>query len=240
MEIQVKLAAALPKTMDTNGLGDQHTNRKLYQEKIRSGTVPPRVAIVVFGDIEAARTKDGEGRVTHTIAWIEPVTSDDARRVVEKMLPEEHSRRTSAFVLPHELATLLRDAFADLPVTDEQRDEREERERERMTPADELRRHLDVVHGIDGTAVLTETEAAAKHQAEHDGGDLGPLEHRAEWTGWSRADLEAEEFAADDRGDVDSAALAANGDAFDDEAEAATGGLDEDYGRDLDDEDDDR
>lgn len=247
-ELIVKLAAALPKG-EANGLGDYATSEEAFRKKIQHRYDAPKVALVVIGVREAKAGKDGIDTVTHEILRVEPVTTTEGRRQAEQMLIDEYAARTGQGVLPFDLSQLSKAAFADLPKTAEQIDQAQEREREHMSPLDELRRHLEIVHGTKGARTLTDTEAEEEHRKDHDGGQLPEaLAHEPDWHGWSRADLEQAEIETDDLPD----AVAAVADApaedqptlFDDDAQGdfptneEIEGPDPDLGKDLDDEDD--
>jgi hypothetical protein len=195
---KVKTSMALPKD-DGNGLeGDLATN---IVETVLSGRqVRPRVALLVF-DAGIEVKPDSTTSVTVRALQVLPVVGKDNRRQLEVMLRDEYCAQTGALSLPFELDLLLRQTFGDLPKTAEQIDEDQALQRETMTAADELRQHLRVVHGTDGTAGMTEAEARAAHDADHaDGGAVLPeaLRHEPGWIGWSRADLELAEIQAEE------------------------------------------
>ncbi len=196
-EYTIKLSATLPKGSDPNGFDDAFLAQELCDSQLRTGTTAPRVALLVYGVKTAERMKDGNHRATVEPRWIEPVDTEAGRRLAERLLGDEFLHRTGAGMLPYELAALLKSAFADLPRTHEEIDEGEERERENMSPLDELKRHLERVHGVENARSLTETEVEEKHRADHEGLALGPLNHDPEWHGWTRADLEAAEIETD-------------------------------------------
>jgi hypothetical protein len=202
-EYRVKLAAALPKT-DANGL-DYTIVAELAEAGLAQHHVAPRVAILVYDLKKAEVDADGVATAVLRIRRIEPVLTNDGRRAVEGLLDTEYSNRTGNALMPHELAQLSKDAFADLPRTPEEIDEREAREQDLMSPTDELRRHLTVVHGAEGAHLLTAEGADEQHRSDHDGNRLGEAAHDAEWTGWTRADLEiaAAEGAENEPGDSD-------------------------------------
>lgn len=248
-ELIVKLAGQLPKG-DANGVADYTLAEKLYQDKIEKRSQAPRVALVIYKVREAKVGKDDIDTVTLEVSRIEPVSTVEGRRKAEAMFDDEYAARTGQAIPPFELAQLSKSAFADLPRTTAQIDEQEEKERDRMSAADELRRHLERVHGAREAHLLTAEAASSQHEADHrtDMFTTGPLAHEEGWIGWSRADLELAEIDADDlpnRGDAgqDDGALPLEAPLFDDgmrEAADDETEPDPDYGRDLDDEDADR
>jgi hypothetical protein len=188
-EYKVKLAAALPKT-DANGL-DYTIVSELAEAGLAQRHVAPRVAILVYDLKKAEVDADGVATAVLRIRRIEPVLTNIGRREIEGLLGTEYSNRTGNALIPHELAQLSKDAFADLPRTIEEIDEQEAREQDLMSPTDELRRHLTVVHGTEGAHLLTAEGADEQHRADHDGALLmGEAAHDVEWTGWTRVDLE--------------------------------------------------
>jgi hypothetical protein len=188
-EYKVKLAAALPK-MDANGL-DYTITAELAEAGLAQHHVAPRVAILVYDLKKAEVDADGVATAVLRIRRVEPVQTNDGRRAVEGLLESEFSHRTGSPTVPYELAVLSRDAFADLPRTPEEIDEKEAREQDMMSPTDELRAHLRVVHGTEDAHLLTAEGADEQHRADHDGALLmGSAAHEADWIGWTRADLE--------------------------------------------------
>jgi hypothetical protein len=187
-EYHVKLAAGLPKT-EANGL-DYTIVAELAEAGLAKHHVAPRVAILVYDLKKAEADGDGAATAVLRIRRIEPVQTNDGRRAIEGLLETEFSHRTGSPIPPYELATLSRDAFADLPRTPEEIDEREAREQDLMSPTDELRAHLRVVHGTEDAHLLTAEGADEQHRADHEGHTLGELEHEVDWIGWTRADLE--------------------------------------------------
>jgi hypothetical protein len=198
-ELIVKLAGQLPKG-ESNGLADLATNLAVYRDKMEHRYLPPRVALVVYDVREAKAGKDGIDVVTYEVSRIEPVTTTAGRRLAEQMLEDEFSARTGQAIMPFELAQLSKAAFADLPRTPDEIDEKQARERDLMSPTDELRKHLSVVHGVTDAHLLTAEGADSRHDADHETNMFldGPLAHEKDWVGWTRADLEEAEIEADD------------------------------------------
>jgi hypothetical protein len=97
-----------------------------------------------------------------------------------------------------------------------------------MSPDDELRQHLDRVHGRENAHLLIDSEAEHLHRTDHDGGLPVALNHDPEWIGWTRADLEAATAETDDENSDE-----ATGEPTNEDIE----GPDPDLGKDLDDED---
>lgn len=196
-EYKVKLAAALPKG-ESNGFADYVIVGDLAETTIGERSVQPRVALLVY-DVKKTEIDPDDGTKTVVLRMrrVQPVTTVEGRRQAEQMLADEFSAQTGQAMLPYDLSALSKSAFADLPRSTEEIDEKESREQDMMSPTDELRRHLERVHGTGEAHLLTAEAAEEKHRADHDGGVLGPLTHDVEWTGWTRADLEAAEFEAD-------------------------------------------
>lgn len=198
-EYKVKLASKLPKG-ELNGF-DYTIISELAEAGLAMRSTSPRVAILVYG-LNKSEGDPANGTATAVLGVlrVEPVLTNAGRRAVEELLVSEFSHRTGAAILPFEAVALSKAAFADLPRTVEEIDEREAREQDLMSPTDELRRHLAVVHGVGDAHLLTAEGADEKHRADHDGDVLGPLAHEANWIGWTRADLEAAEFEAEESG----------------------------------------
>jgi hypothetical protein len=249
MEYKVRLTAALPKG-PANGWDDVQIAEALARARVEQRTELPRVAIIVYGVRNAEISKDHVTTAVLEILRVQPVISEQGRRAVEVMLADEYAEQTGEMMLPFDLASLSKSAFADLPRTASEIDQTEEDERDGMSPTDELRRHLERVHGRDDAASLTALEAEHRHEADHDGDLPDVLAHDREWMGWTRADIEAAtaetdgEEPDDDAGHGDLpmntegrivAALESDDDGTptNDEIE----GPDPDYGKDLDDED---
>lgn len=242
-----KLSGALPKGT-SNGFADDVLAEELWSAKIEGRNVQPRAAVIIYDVAEAKVNKDGDHVVTCRILRIQPVSSLTNRRALEKVLISEYREQTGAHLLPYDVESVAKQAFIDLPKTDEEIDAIEADEQDHMSPTDELRRHLERVHGIAEAGTFTPEEADSRHTADHDGDMPDVLQHDREWLGWTRADLEATEAEADDDGGdnphpsgtgeeySDPAPL--RDDVLDDEHEAAAGGPDPDYGRDLDNEGD--
>jgi hypothetical protein len=208
-EYRVKLAAALPKG-ESNGFADYTIVGALAETTIEGHSVQPRVALMVY-DVKTTGIDpdDGTKTVVLRIRRVQPVLTVEGRRQAEQMLADEFAAQTGQAMLPYDLSALSKSAFADLPRSTEEIDQREADEQDLMSPTDELRRHIEVVHGSEDARTMTAEEAEEKHRADHDGDVLGPLDHDREWFGWTRADLEQAEFQADDTsvGDADNAAM---------------------------------
>jgi hypothetical protein len=187
-EYKVKLAAALPKS-DANGL-DYTIIADLAEAGLAKEHVSPRVALLVYDLKKADVDADGVATAVLRIRRIEPVTTNDGRRAVECLLDTEYRHRTRSPMMPYELSSLSKSTFADLPRTTEEIDEKEAREQDLMSPTDELRRHLERVHGVEDADLLIAEGADERHRTDHEGDELGPLAHDSEWMGWTRADLE--------------------------------------------------
>ncbi len=192
MDYIAKMAAALPKESDLNGFADQHgpLTEDLWGTYIEGKFVRPRVALLVYGVEDAAANKKGERVVKLVAQQIQPVLSTEGRQLIETVLRLEYEAAHGS-LLPHTVKTLWKQVFADLPRTPEQIDEMEERERDTMSPGDELRAHLERGHGAGDVEFLSDEEAAKRHDADHQQGRLPEtLQHAPDWIGWSRADLE--------------------------------------------------
>lgn len=195
-EYTIKLAGALPKG---DGNGFSFTDAAgLAEEALSGGETPPRVALVVYGVKKAEVDKDGVKTTTLEVLRVEPVNTLDGRRQVEALLAAEYAARTGNDTLPFELVRLNKAAFADLPRTTAEVDAEQERERDMMSPADELRRHMVVVHGRPEAEGWTDAEAQQHHDAEHEADGMPEaLKHDRGWHGWTRADLELAEVETD-------------------------------------------
>lgn len=187
----IKLAAALPKG-ELNGFLDGVLAEDLCT-KVTEGRVPaPMVAILVL-DIKKVEVDPESGaRTAHLrIRRAQPVLGTESRRKAEEVLFDEYSIEHGP-VLPFDVQSVTKAAFADLPRSTEEVDQLEEREREGMSPADELRKHLERVHGRTESHLLTDGEAEEQHRSDHDGNfllEVGSV-HADDWHGWTRADLE--------------------------------------------------
>lgn len=222
-EFAIKLAGALPKG-DPNGWADPQLAEELARTVTEGRSVQPRVAVVVYDAKAVNVATDGEVTVTVRVRRVQPVSSMTNRRTIEQVLLTEYREQTGAAMLPFDVEAVTKQAFVDLPKTDEEIDAEEADEQDRMSPTDELRRHLERVHGVAEAHLLTAEEADAKHEAEHDGDMPEVLAHDRDWLGWTRVDLEAAQAESDGREEV-----------LRDETDAAAVS-DDDYGRDLDDE----
>jgi hypothetical protein len=212
-EYKVTLAGALPKG-EGNGFDQYALAEALFRSRAENRAEQPRVALIVYGIRNADHGKDGINTTKIETLIAEPVGTEAGRRLVEQLLTDEYAARTGQAMMPYELAALLKATFADLPRTAAEIDETEAREQDLMSPTDELRKHLERVHGVEKAHLLTAEEADSRHQADHEGLQLGPLAHEEDWIGWTRADLEAAEFEADDRpADTEDRAVAALGSA---------------------------
>jgi hypothetical protein len=217
-EFIIKLAGALPKAeAQTNGWDDTLLAQELWETKIEGRHVQPRVAIVIYGVQEAKVDKKGDQVVTVDVRRVQPVAIVDSRRAIEEILTAEYRAQSGAHILPYEVEQITKAAFIDLPRTTEEIDAREAEELDHMSPTDELRRHLERVHGHDGAHLYTSEDADSKHRADHDGGLAEGLAHAEDWIGWTRADIE---LAAGDGEDdsVESAERSMQADADQDDA----------------------
>lgn len=217
-EFIIKLAGALPKAeAQTNGWDDTMLAQELWETKIEGRHVQPRVAIVIYSVQEAKVDKKGDQVVTVDVRRVQPVAIVDSRRAIEEILTAEYRAQSGAHILPYEVEQITKAAFIDLPRTTEEIDAREAEELDHMSPTDELRRHLDRVHGHGGAHLYTSEDADSKHRADHDGGLAEGLAHAEDWIGWTRADIE---LAAGDGEDdsVESAERSMQADADQDDA----------------------
>lgn len=231
---QIKLSATLPKGM-LNGF-DEELAEELADLREARQRITPRAAVFLYDVQDIVLNADGSRTVRLRIRRAQPITLHDGRKAVAQALHDEIAARTGGDV-PVELADLSKHAFADVAESVEERDQREEAEREGMHPFDEMRRHLERVHGVENADTMTEFEAETRHKSDHEPGVLPEgLQHDEDERFWTWADIEArtEDDASDDNaGAVHSGWMPA--DIADDESRAA-GGDDSDYGRDLDDE----
>ncbi len=186
----IKLAAALPKGEGVNGFDDDALAGDLWTAKIEGRSGTPRVAIIVYGVKEAKVDKNGDRVSVVEALRVQPVKTEAGRREVESLLLSEYVAEHGD-ILPFDVTHVTKPAFADLPRSTDEVDQEEERERENMSPHDELRRHLERVHGRADAHLLTDGEADHRHEADHDGDMPNELQHDREWIGWTRADIEA-------------------------------------------------
>jgi hypothetical protein len=201
-EYKVKLAAALPKA-EANGFDDYTISAALAATVTEGRSVQPRVALLVYDVKKVEVDPEGTETVHLRMRRVQPVLTVEGRRQAEQMLADEFAGQTGQALLPYDLSALSKSAFADLPRSTEEIDEKEAREQDMMSPTDELRRHLERVHGTEEAHLLTAEATEEKHRADHEGDALGPLAHDAGWFGWTRADLEAAEFEADESGSAE-------------------------------------
>lgn len=204
-EFIMKLAGALPKGEGVNGFDDAELVGDLWETKVEGRFTQPRVAIVIYGVKEAKVDSKGDRVVTAEVLRVQSVKTIEARRAIEAMLREEYIAEHGDMI-PFDVKQATAPAFADLPKETDEIDAEEERERETMSPQDELRRHLERVHGRADAHLLTDGEAEHRHTADHDGDLPGELQHDREWIGWTRADIEAataEEEGGDPHADED-------------------------------------
>ena len=206
MDYKIRLTAALPKG-DLNGWDDRQLAEEVGETRIQRRNEQPRVALVVY---ETRETSTGKGGVVTTvleIARVQPVQTLVGRAIVSRLLDEEYDAQRGTMP-SHEVHALSKRAFVDLPRDTAEIDQEEAAEQDTMSPTDELRRHLERVHGRAEAAGLTALEAEQLHEADHVGGLSEVLAHNVEWMGWTRADLEA---AADMAEDEPAAAFASGG-----------------------------
>jgi hypothetical protein len=228
-EYRIKLGAALPKG-DPNGWDDTVLAKALADVVTDGHELPPRTAVIIYDAKDVKIGTDGTITVTARVRLVQPVSTLGGRRALKEVLTNERRVQTGAAVAPFDVDSVVKAAFVDLPRTDEEIDVEEAEEQDRMSPIDDLRRHLERVHGVAGVAGLTATELAAKHNANHDGGLPDALAHEPTWIGWTRADLEAAEV---EYTPAESEPTTADGP---NEHDGGEQGHDPDLGRDLDDE----
>jgi hypothetical protein len=190
MEYKVRLTAALPKG-DGNGWDHALLAEKLGRTRVEQRTERPHVALVVYGVRNAEISKDHVVTAVLELLWVQPVQTEEGRRQAEQMLADEYAYQAGGAMLPYELASLSKAAFVDLPRAASAIDEEELAEQDTMSPTDELRRHLERVHGRADAAGMTALEAEHRHGADHAGDLPDVLQHEEGWIGWTRADIEA-------------------------------------------------
>lgn len=188
-EYIIKLAGALPKG-DVNGWADEQLAEDLWHRKVEGRAIQPRVAVIIYGVREAKVDKNGDCVTTAEVLRVQPVAGNEHRRQLEQMLLAEYRSQTGAVMAPFDVESITKQAFVDLPKTNEEIDQLEAEELDLMSPTDELRRHLERVHGVEGASVMTAEESDSKHQAEHDGAMEEVLGHAHDDIFWTRADLE--------------------------------------------------
>jgi hypothetical protein len=182
-----KIKAPLPKD-DRNGLDavaqllcERPGEKRLYVVVMHVAKIEHNVD---SGD------DDGDDVAYLAIDQVELVDRDvdyvDAAMVRAAMLRAQQ-RRNGTRVLPFELEANLEALFPHL-VTEE---ERERREDDNLTAADRLRRHLERVHGYNGSGrdsarTMTDTEAAGQHRTDHTDERIN---HPTGFDGWTRHDV---------------------------------------------------
>lgn len=205
-EDTIKLAAKLPKG-ELNGFAAGLLAETLCTSVVEGHVPAPHVAVLIL-DVRKVEVDPETGARTAVlgIRRVQPVQTDGGRRAVEAVLFDEFSIENGP-VLPFDVAAVTEAAFKDLPRSISEVDERESREQENMTAADELRRHLARVHQRDDALTMTEQEAQERHRADHAGDELPEhLRHAEDWRGWTRADIEAAEAESENfnlDGDLD-------------------------------------
>lgn len=198
-EFQIKLAGALPKG-DPNGWADEILAEELARTVTEGRQLQPRAAVIIYDAKSVNLGTDGTVTVNVRVRRVQPVVDDAHRRSIEQILVEAYRAQTGAAILPFDVESVTKAAFVDLPKTDEEIDQQEAEEQDNMSPTDELRRHLERVHGVESAHLMTAEEADAKHEAEHDGDMPDVLAHDRDWLGWTRADLEAAEAESEESG----------------------------------------
>lgn len=200
---KAKLLSELPKEHG-NGF-DGSLLAEIAERLLSRQGVRPRVALVILEGEKAEAKADGTVIATLRASWVQPVLTPEVRRVCQQMLREEYLAADGAITLPFELDTLQAQTFGDLPRTASEVDDDQARERLDMTIVDELRRHLEVLHGVQDAEGLTAQEAHRLHDAEHaDGGAaMDPLSrHAPDFIGWTRAELEAAQIVSEEYASV--------------------------------------
>jgi hypothetical protein len=252
MEYKVRLTAALPKG-DGNGWDHALLAEALGRPRTERRAEQPHVALIVYGVRTVDLGKDGIITSVLELARVQPVQSEEGRRLAEQMLADEYAYQNGGAMLPYELASLSKAAFVDLVRSDHDVDETERAEQDLMSPTDELRMHLERVHGrgdatdFSNARGMTALEAEHRHEADHSGDLPVALSHEADWIGWTRADIEAATSETDGEEPDDDAGhgdlpmntedrIVADLESDDDRGDQDAPDLD--LGKDLDDEDD--
>ena len=202
MEYKVRLTAALPKG-DGNGWDHATLAQALGRARVEQRAEQPHVALIVYGVRNVEISKDHVTTAVTEILRVQPVQSEEGRRRAEQMLADEYAFQTGGAMLPFELASLSKAAFADLVRSPGEIDEQELAEQDTMSPTDELRRHLERVHGRADASTMTALEAEHRHEADHAGDLPEMLDHDPEWMGWTRSELESAAAMAEDDPDDD-------------------------------------
>jgi hypothetical protein len=190
-----KFSASAPKG-DGNGF-DGPIASEMIRDVMEGRRSRPRAAIVLFGSKEVKIGEDGEATLVLKLLRVEPLTDPDHFSEAERILHREWEKRSGKPMLPFDLEKQVRDTFAGM-VSDGAQDEIDEKRRENMSPADELREHLKAVHGCDAAQGMSDTEAKLQHEADHAEEEPGFPPHAQDWHGWTRLDLETALADADD------------------------------------------
>lgn len=210
-EYRIKLAGALPKE-GNNGWDEASMAMELAEAVADGHVVPPRVAVVLY-DVKGVNIgTDGIVTVTVRVRRVQPVAITDNLKAIESILVGEFKAQTGTAIQPFEVEQITKAAFRDLPKSVEEIDAQEAEEQDTLSPTDELRRHLERVHGIGEALNFTAEEAEAKHETQHAGELPLPLAHDPEWFGWTRAEIEAQEAESD--GEPDDGLFPAGGDSI--------------------------
>lgn len=199
MEYKIKLAAALPKG-DLDGWDDRELAEEIGEARIQRRDEHPRAAIILYEVKETSTGKNGVITTKLEIARVQPVQTEEGRAAVAALLDDEYENQRGN-IQPFELKALSRRAFLDLPRSTSEIDQEEAAAQDLMSPTDELRKHLERVHGRPEAAGMTAEEAEHRHTADHDGDLPEVLGHDREWMGWTRADIEAAVAMAEDEPD---------------------------------------
>lgn len=201
-DYKIKLGATLPKG-DPNGF-DYELAEELCNDVAAGRAIVPKVAVLVYDVKKIEIDADGTRTAVVRVRRVQPVEGREGLRHCRQILHDEYARKHGE-VLPFDLTALSKAAFAELGFDASEQDVAEEEEREQMSPLDELRRHLQVVHGVDDASSMTEFEVETRHKSDHEP-DVLPegMRHPEDDHFWTRADIEAR-TSQDDDPDADTA-----------------------------------
>jgi hypothetical protein len=190
MKYKLRLTAALPKEPDLDGWADPVLAEKFCEDERNRREILPQVAVIIYGVRNVEVGKSGTDTGILEILRVQPVQTTDGRVLVKSLLEDEYDAQHGT-IPSYELLALSKRAFVGLPRPVSEIDREEESERDTMSPTDELRRHLERVHGRPEALDMTALEAEHQHAADHAGDLPTELAHDPEWMGWTRVDIEA-------------------------------------------------
>jgi hypothetical protein len=200
-----KFSSQVPKG---DGWGVERAVAKAVR-KIQAGERSPLIPIIGVMDIKKLDIDTETGNVVAHVRLrrVESLDTLEAIRDGQRLLLKEWAnKRGEGAMLPFEEKEFIDSAFTAVNVEEIEQDEREALEDADLTDMDRLRRHLQVVHGWDGTDVRLAMEDTAlrnehleEHQALTAGGGGEVDDHDPDWWAWRRVELAEAQDAVGDR-----------------------------------------